>query len=67
MLKIYELCRAFQVYPAQLYQLEARGILPPRPGRGQVTPEYLRALGDYKRTHGGIPEAAAAILAEVIP
>jgi len=67
MVKLKDLCKAFELYPAHLYQLEARGVLPPRPWRGQVTPEYLRALGDYKRTHGGIPEAAAAILAEVIP
>jgi len=53
------------MHPTQLYQLEARGTLPERPGRGIVTPEYIRALADHRQLSGEIPEAARDLLDEV--
>jgi len=57
------LCRAFQVHPTALYQLEARGTLPERPPRQPIPPEYIRALAEHRRKAGALPPAAAELLA----
>jgi hypothetical protein len=62
---VKSICQAFEIAPAGLYHLEARGYLPPRP-RGELTPEYVSALADRLRlTRGSLPVAAERLLAEV--
>ena len=62
---IKHLCQAFEISYAGLWALEARGHLPTRT-RGEVTPEYVNALGDRLRvTRGSIPAAAEDLLREV--
>ena len=49
---------AFQIYPQQAQALICRGVLPDHP-RGQVSKEYVLALGKYylKRERPLTPEA----------
>jgi len=62
---VKSICQAFEIAPAGLWNLEARGYLPTRP-RGELTPEYVSALADRLRlTRGSLPVAAERLLAEV--
>ena len=62
---VKSICQVFEIAPAGLYHLEARGYLPPRPP-GELTPEYISALAERLRlTRGSLPVAAERLLAEV--
>lgn len=65
MITFKALCKAFQLYPSHVYQLEARGILPFRVPREPITADFIRALADHRRKAGPLPDAAVELLAEM--
>jgi len=61
---LQEIHRAFSIFPAQVDQLQARGILP-RQRRGEATAAYIFALAEYRSRYGNLPTAAEALLASI--
>ena len=62
MVTMKTVCRAFRIYPSQIYQMSAAGRLPLRK-RGVMTAEFLHALAEWHyQSRGPIPPEAAAIL-----
>jgi len=61
MITFKTLCRAFQVHPANIYQLEARGTLPERE-HGKITFDYVHALAEHRSKRAPLPDAALELL-----
>jgi len=61
---LQEIHRAFSIFPAQIDQLQSRGILP-RERRGEATAAYIFALAEYRSRYGNLTTAAETLLASV--
>jgi len=62
---IFNVLRAFKMGYAQVYDMEARGVLPAREN-SKVSPEWIEALAAWhERVRGELPPEAAELLTQI--